>query len=206
MKLLINFYANVSEASINDLIKFITIKLASQDPEKPIDEIVLQISSSGGSSDHGLLAYNFLKQISIPKTTIGMGNVDSAAVMMFCAGNKRLAAPSCRFVLHEAIATLGGQFNPTKLSEMARLIQRITDDYSEVISKVTGKKKKVVSKEVHGGAVLSSDDAKKFGLVTEIIDGAYLKNMKDLDIFLVNNPNQPQVQLPIQQPQKNAEI
>lgn len=205
MKLLINFYANVSENSVNDLIKFVTIKLAQQNPEKPIDEIILQISSSGGSSDHGLLAYNFLKQISIPKTTIGMGNVDSAAVMMFCAGEKRIAAPSCRFVLHEAIATLGGQFNPTKLSEMAKLIQRITDDYSEVISKVVNKKKLIVDKEVKKGAVLSSSEAKKFGLVTEIIEGAYLKDMRDLEILLVNNPH-PQMQQSNNQPQKNAEV
>lgn len=206
MKLLINFYANVSEGSINDLIKFITIKLAQQNPEKPIDEIILQISSSGGSSDHGLLAYNFLRQINIPKTTIGMGNVDSAAVMMFCAGQKRIAAPSCRFVLHEAIATLNGQFNPTKLSEMAKLIQRITDDYSEVITKITGKKKSIVNKEVHGGAVLSSEEAKKFGLVTDIIDGAYLKDIKDLDILLINNPGQQVSQPSPLMPQKNSEI
>lgn len=206
MKLLINFYANVSEGSINDLIKFITIKLAQQNPEKPIDEIILQISSSGGSSDHGLLAYNFLRQINIPKTTIGMGNVDSAAVMMFCAGQKRIAAPSCRFVLHEAIATLNGQFNPTKLSEMAKLIQRITDDYSEVITKITGKKKNIVNKEVHSGAVLSSEEAKKFGLVTDIIDGAYLKDIKDLDILLINNPGQQALQPSPLMPQKNSEI
>lgn len=206
MKLLINFYANVSEGSINDLIKFITVKLAQQNPEKPIDEIILQISSSGGSSDHGLLAYNFLKQISIPKTTIGMGNVDSAAVMLFCAGEKRFAAPSCRFVLHEAIATLSGQFNPAKLSEMAKLIQRITDDYSEVISKVVNKKKITVDKDVRSGTVLSSTEAKKFGLVTDIIEGAYLTEMRDLDILLVNNPNQLQIQQQNQQPQKNAEV
>ncbi|MBI2013815.1 MAG: ATP-dependent Clp protease proteolytic subunit [Candidatus Colwellbacteria bacterium] len=206
MKLLINFYANVSEGSVNDLIKFITIKLAQQNPEKPINEIILQISSSGGSSDHGLLAYNFLRQINISKTTIGMGNVDSAAVMMFCAGQRRIAAPSCRFVLHEAIATLNGQFNPTKLSEMAKLIQRITDDYSEVISKVTGKKKSIVNKEVHGGAVLSSEEAEKFGLVTDIIDGAYLKDTKDLDILLINNPVQSKLQQPNSQPQKSSEI
>ena len=206
MKLLINFYANVSEGSINDLIKFVTIKLAQQNPEKPIDEIIIQISSSGGSSDHGLLAYNFLKQISIPKTTIGMGNVDSAAVMIFSAGQKRLSATSCRFVLHEAIATMAGQFNPTKLSEMARLIQRITDDYSEVISKVIGKKKTVVDKEVKKGSVLSALEAKKLGLVTEIIEGAYLKDMKDLDILLINNPVQPLAQAPNQQPEKKAEL
>ena len=59
MKILVNFYANVSEGSVNELIKFITVKLTQQNPTKPIDEIIIQISSSGGSSDHGLLAYNF---------------------------------------------------------------------------------------------------------------------------------------------------
>ncbi|KKQ87337.1 MAG: Peptidase S14 ClpP [Parcubacteria group bacterium GW2011_GWF2_38_8] len=206
MKLLINFYANVSEGSINDLIKFITIKLAKQNPEKPIDEIILQISSSGGSSDHGLLAYNFLKQISIPKTTIGMGNVDSAAVMLFTAGDKRLAMPSCRFVLHEAIATLRGQFSPSKLNEMARLIQRITDDYSEVVSNVTGKEKATIFEEVRKGSVLSSLEAKEFNLVTEVLEGAYLKEMKDLEILLINNPIQQQNLQQIPQPQKKAEI
>jgi len=202
MKILVNFYANVSESSINDLIKFITIQLAQQNPQKPIDELVIQISSSGGSSDHGLLAYNFLKQISIPKTTIGMGNVDSAAIMIFAAGDKRLAMPSCRFVLHEAIATLGGQFSPSKLSEMARLIQRITDDYSEVVSKVTGEEKASISEEVRKGSVLSSSEALELKLVTEVLDGPYLKEMKDLQILLVNNPQQN----PNQQPQKKAEI
>ena len=205
MKILINFYANVSEGSVNDLIKFITIQLAQQNPQKPIDELIIQISSSGGSSDHGLLAYNFLKQISIPKTTIGMGNVDSAAIMIFAAGDKRLAMPSCRFVLHEAIATLGGQFSPSKLSEMARLIQRITDDYSEVVSKVTGKEKSIIDTEVRKGSVLSSQEAKELNLVTEILEGAYLKEMKDLQILLINNPQQIPNQQP-HSPQRKAEI
>src|SRR3989344_5452787 len=137
MKILVNFYANVTEQSVNNLILFVTQQLAQQNPQKVYDELIIQISSSGGSSDHGLLAYNFLKQISIKKTTIGMGNVDSAAIMIFAAGDKRLAMPSCRFVLHEAIATINGQFSPSKLNEMARLIKRITDDYSEVVSNVT---------------------------------------------------------------------
>lgn len=205
MKILINFYANVSERSVNDLIKFITIQLAQHNQKKKIDELIIQISSSGGSSDHGLLAFNFLKQISIPKTTIGMGNVDSAAIMIFAAGDKRLAMPSCRFVLHEAIATLGGQFSPSKLSEMARLIQRITDDYSEVVSKVTGKERSVIDGEVRKGSVLSSEEAKKLNLATNILEGAYLSEMKDLQILLINNPPKNNNQQ-LQAPQRKTEI
>jgi ATP-dependent protease ClpP protease subunit len=188
MKLLINFYANVSEATIRDLIMWVTQQLASQTPEKTIDELIIQISSSGGSSDHGLLAYNFLKQINLKKTTIGMGNVDSASIMLFCAGDKRVTMPSCRFVLHEARATISGEFNSTKMKEMGRLVERITDDYTDVVVKITGKSKEDVRKEIMTGAVLSSDEAMKMGLVTEIIEEPYLKDTKNLAILLVNNP------------------
>ena len=33
MKMLINFYANVSEQTINDLIKFVTLQLAQQNTQ-----------------------------------------------------------------------------------------------------------------------------------------------------------------------------
>lgn len=188
MKLLINFYANVSEGTVRDLIMWTTQQLASQTPDKAFDELIIQISSSGGSSDHGLLAYNFLKQINIKKTTIGMGNVDSAAIMLFCAGDKRIAMPSCRFVLHEARATISGEFNSTKMKEMGRLVERITNDYTDVVVKVTGKEKGEIQPEVITGAVLSSEEAIEMSLVTEIIDEPYLKDTKDIGILLINNP------------------
>ena len=135
------------------MINFITqqIVLASKNASNPLDEIIIQISSSGGSSDHGLLAYNYLKELSIPKTTIGMGNVDSAAIMIFAAGDKRLAMPSCRFLLHEALTTIGGTFNGTKLHEIANLNERITKDYCHVVAKVTSKPLKTVEKKVKAG-------------------------------------------------------
>ncbi len=201
MKIVVNFYANVSEGSVNDLINYVTQQLATQNEQRIVDELIIQISSSGGSSDHGLLAYNYLKQLSINITTIGMGNVDSAAVMIFAGGSKRLSAPSCRFVLHEALATINGQFGSTKLGEMSKLIERITDDYTEVISKVAGKNKARIRSQVKQGSVLSSEEAKKLGLVTEIIDKPYLSDMKDLAILLINNPKQVD-----QNPQKKSEV
>lgn len=86
------------DITVNNSIQFIT-QITSDQSQKglPVEEIVIQISSSEGSSDHGLLAYNFLKQTGIKITTIGMGNVDSAAVVLYCAGTNRISVPSCRF-------------------------------------------------------------------------------------------------------------
>jgi ATP-dependent Clp protease protease subunit len=198
MKALINFYASVSEESVNNLIGFMTQQtvLGIQHKENPLDEVIIQISSSGGSSDHGLLAYNYLKQLNIPKITIGMGNVDSAAVMIFAAGDKRLTMPSCRFLLHEAVTNIGGSFNGTKLHEIAYLNERITKDYCEVISKVTSKPLKTVQKKVKDGQVMSSVEAKEYGLVQEILENPYLTNLNGLNILMINNPSRPVSQKP----------
>lgn len=196
MKVLINFYANVSEKTVNDMIMFLTQQIAqsSWNPTNPLDEIIIQISSSWWSSDHGLLAYNFLQQINIPKTIIGMWNVDSAAVMIFSAWNKRLTMPSCRFLLHEARANmLNGDFNSTKLSEIAWMLQRITDDYIQVISNLNPTSDKKWRKRKIKGIVqkwtaLSWEEAKKLWLVTEIIEKPYVQDMNNLSIMVINNP------------------
>jgi ATP-dependent Clp protease, protease subunit len=192
MKALINFYAAVNEGTINNLLNFITQQIhdATKNPANPLDEIIIQISSTGGSSDHGLLAYNYLRQVNVTKTTIGMGNVDSAAVMIFAAGDRRLAMPSCRFLLHEALTTVTGTFNGTKLHEIANLNERITKDYCKVVSKVTGKTLRMVEKKVKTGQVMSSEDAKHYGLAQELQTEPYVKDLNNLNVLIINNPVQ----------------
>ncbi len=187
-KLSISYYANVSESSARDLINWVYQQLSQQNANDPYDELIIQISSSGGSSDHGMLLYNFLKQLSIKKTTIGMGNVDSAAVMIFAAGENRLAVPSCRFVLHEARATINGEFNSTKLSELANITKRITQDYVDVISKITRNSKVAIANKVKSGVALSSSEAIKLGLVTGLIEKPYFNQSQNINLFIINNP------------------
>lgn len=201
MKLLINFYANISENTINDLIKMVTLINSEQlRNNDPIEEIIIQISSSGGSSDHGLLVYNFLKQTDLNITTIGMGNVDSAAIMLFCAGKKRISVPSCRFLLHEATATIKGQFNFSKLKELTEVTERINNDYCEVVSKVCSKNLGFVKRKIKNGLVMSSNQAQEFGLLQEITEDPYLKGIQNVRIIGINNP---QI---IQPPPQRAEV
>jgi len=200
MKMLINFYASILDVTVNDLIRLIT-QISSEHSQKnnPVQEIVIQISSSGGSSDHGLLAYNFLKQLGIKITTIGMGNVDSAAIMLFAAGDTRISAPSCRFLIHEAMATIHGQFNANKLGELKNITERINEDYCNVIAKVCSKEIQEVKNTIKNSSVMSSDQAKDFGLVQQISEEPYIKDLKGIPIVGINNPK-------IVQPMQKAEI
>lgn len=191
---MVNFYANVLDSTVSDLIRLIT-QFSSQYAQQgnPIDEIVLQISSSGGSSDHGLLAYNFLKQTGFKITTIGMGNVDSAAIMLYSAGSNRLSVPSCRFLIHEATATIQGMFNANKLKEITQITERINEDYCNVISSVSGKKLNKVKLDVMKSTVMSSEEAKKYGLVHTITEDSYIKET-GMPTIGITNPVQFQPQ------------
>ena len=96
--------------------------------------------------------------------------------------------PSCRFVLHQALMNINGQFDSKKLTELGNMTKRITDDYASVVHKTTNQKKTNVTKKINDGTVLSSNEAQDFGLVTEIISEPYLSEMKDLNILLIQNP------------------
>ncbi|OGJ51922.1 hypothetical protein A2335_01930 [Candidatus Peregrinibacteria bacterium RIFOXYB2_FULL_32_7] len=198
MKILVNFFGDVSEISVNQMITFITQKIfAAENQKQKVEELIIQIASNGGSSDHGLLAYNFLRQMNVKKTTINIGNVDSAAALIFCAGDVRLAMQTSRFTLHGAMTTIQGQFSGAKLQEIADLNKRITDDYVKVISDTTKQKKTTLKKKIESGYVIDATDSKKIGLVTDLLDKPYLESTSGVNALIINNPQQ--IQQPKQQ-------
>jgi ATP-dependent Clp protease protease subunit len=192
MKILVNFFGDVSETSVNQMITFVTQNVFAVESQKQqVEELIIQIASNGGSSDHGLLAYNFLRQMNVKKTTINIGNVDSAAALIFCAGDARLAMQTSRFTLHGAMTTIQGQFSGSKLQEIADLNKRITDDYVKVIADTTRKNKSSLKKKIDSGYVIDAQESKNIGLVTELLDKPYLESTNGITAMIINNPVPP---------------
>jgi len=63
-------------------------------------ELRLHVSSDGGSNLDGFAMHNFLRSLPIPVTTHNIGNIESMAVLVFLAGDRRLVSPEARFLLH----------------------------------------------------------------------------------------------------------
>ena len=63
-------------------------------------EIELHLSSEGGNMTAGFALYFFLKSLPVPLTTHNIGSVESVAVVIFLAGQKRYACPGTRFLIH----------------------------------------------------------------------------------------------------------
>ena len=200
MKILVNFFANVNEVTVNKMINFVTQHIFNAESQKiqmKDLELIIQIASNGGSSDHGLLAYNYLKQLDIKKTTINMSNVDSAAVLIFCAGDERYSTDISRFTLHEAITAVQGSFNSEKIHEIANLNKRITDDYIKVIQKVTGQKINQLSTKIKAGSVIDTQEAIKIKLATKVLNEPYIKTTNGVNALMITN-NIPQQQKTVQ--------
>ena len=63
--------------------------------------LTIQFSSDGGNTDQALSLYNYIRELPIPVHMHAIGHVGSAAFPLFLAGEKRSAANTSRFFLHE---------------------------------------------------------------------------------------------------------
>ncbi len=70
------------------------------------------MSSGGGDVLSGFMAENYLNGLPIEVTFFNVGNVDSSASVIYCAGSKRYAVPEARFIIHEVSLTFtaNGQY------------------------------------------------------------------------------------------------
>lgn len=129
------------------------------------------LSSNGGDIDSAIRLYDYLKAIPFEVDTIGFGQIDSAANVIFLAGNKRIAVKGCRFFLHEGTFNIG---NPSAAlhihEETLSLLREINRRHAEILVHEIGRKVQEINKILREGRVFNTNSAKDFGLVHEIIN------------------------------------
>jgi len=148
-----------------------TIGWFAQQAHSGIKKIKFYISSTGGDMDSAYRLFDFLKSLPIEIETIGFGQVDSAAIILFLTGNKRTATKNCRFLLHEGTFHIGlPSASLHAHEESLKLFKDLKDKNISIIAKETGNKNAVVSETISNSTIFNSSEAKKFGLVDEIIE------------------------------------
>lgn len=68
--------------------------------EQGATSLLLNLSTSGGSTSFGFTLYNFLKSLPIPLCAVNAGNIESMGIIMFLAASKRITSPHSRFLIH----------------------------------------------------------------------------------------------------------
>ncbi len=163
----IRFLAEINQQSANALISVVE-KLIHQGKQ----DILLLISSPGGSVFHGLSLYNFLTKAPINIETCNFGSIDSIACVVYCAGEKKYSLPNTRFLLHSISFNVRGdaRFEEKKLKEIVNGLKMDRENISEIISKNCKKTQKEIEEIMLEGNTYNSKEAKSFGLIDEITE------------------------------------
>lgn len=133
------------------------------------ESLCLNISSSGGSVISGITAYNFLKQLPYKLTCHNLGEVSSAAILPYLAGEKRTAEPVSKFMIHPVECSFNGSMPFFKVEETLSLISRDIENYAAIVNReVPGfsQHHNTVDLLKHKSLVLSPNDAYTVGIVT----------------------------------------
>jgi ATP-dependent Clp protease, protease subunit len=158
---------------INDDISNLVIAqmlfLQSEDAEKDIN---LYINSPGGSVTAGLAIYDTMQFVKCPVTTYCVGQAASMGAVLLAAGTagKRFALPNARIMIHQPWG--GAQGQATDISIQAQEILRLRDRLNEILAFHCGKTVGDISRDTDRDNFMSSEEARKYGLIDSILTRA----------------------------------
>ena len=157
----------VSDMNANIVIAQM-LYLASKDSKR---DIKLYINSPGGSVTAGLAIYDTMQYLKCPVSTICIGLTASMAAVILAAGTKgkRFSLPNAEILLHQVAGGMQGQAADIEIT--AKQIVKMKEKLNKILSLHTGQPITKVEKDTDRDFYLTPDEAKKYGLIDEVIGG-----------------------------------
>jgi ATP-dependent Clp protease protease subunit len=140
--------------------------LESEDPDK---DIYIYINSPGGSITSGMAIYDTMQYIKCDVSTICIGMAASMGAFLLSCGakGKRYALPNAEIMIHQPLGGFQGQ--ATDFEIHAKRILKIKESLNKILSENSGKPLEIIKADVERDNFMSSDEAKAYGLVDEVI-------------------------------------
>ena len=149
--------------------------LESENPKKPIS---FYINSPGGVVTAGLAMYDTMQYIKPDVHTVCMGQAASMGSLLLAAGQAkhRYSLPNSRIMIHQPSGGARGQASDIEIQ--AREILRLREKLNDIYVHHTGQKLADVEKAMDRDNFMSADEAKKFGLIDEVVKNHILEDDK----------------------------
>ncbi len=161
----INFMTDVNPQSLAALQN-----IAMSALHEGATEITVYFSCIGGSTDLGFTAYHFLKSLPVPLTMHCIGNVESMGIIVFLAGETRIATPHSKFKIHPLHWSFpASTIDHDRLNEFSQSIDFDADRYASIFEERTkGAKNPINIRDVLAGKahILGAAAAVDSGLAT----------------------------------------
>ena len=160
----------------DQIANLVMAQLLHLESENADQDIKVYINSPGGSVSSGLAIYDTMQYIRPDVQTICMGLAASMGAVLLAGGatGKRYTLPNSRIMIHQVLASgLSGQ--ATDIEIHAKEILKMKDALNKILAKHTGQDLKKVEKDTDRDFFLSPEEAKKYGLIDQIITPAKQK-------------------------------
>ncbi len=161
------FLGGPIEDTMANLIIAQLLFLQSEDPKK---DISIYINSPGGSVTSTLAILDTMNHIKPDISTVCVGIAASGAAIVLSAGakGKRFALPNSEVMIHQPLIDgIGGQ--ATDIAITAKHILKTKENLNKILSKNTGQPMSIIEKDVERDFFMSSDEAKKYGLIDKVL-------------------------------------
>ncbi|MDR1013166.1 MAG: ATP-dependent Clp endopeptidase proteolytic subunit ClpP [Lactobacillales bacterium] len=159
--------------AIDDMLaNSVVAQLLFLDAQDSTKDIYLYINSPGGSVTAGFAIYDTMNFIKSDVQTIVLGMAASMGSFLAAAGTKgkRYALPNAEILIHQPLG--GAQGQATEIEIAAKHILKTREKLNSVLAEKTGQSIKIIEKDTDRDNYMSAKEAKKYGLIDEIMVNA----------------------------------
>ena len=160
------FLGTAINDQVANIIQAQLLFLESTDSSK---DIQIYINSPGGSVYACLGIYDTMQLIKPDVATICTGMAASMGAVLLCAGQdgKRTGLRHARVMIHQPLGGAQGQDSDIEIT--AREIQKLKKELYEIISHHTKKDYETVWKDSDRDYWMTSEEAKEYGMIDEVL-------------------------------------
>lgn len=160
------FLGTVINDDVANIIQAQLLFLESTDPSK---DIQIYLNTPGGSVYAGLGIYDTMQYISSDIATICTGMAASMGAILLAAGTKgkRSALPHSRIMIHQPMGAAEGQASDIEIT--AREILKLRKELYEILALHTGNSYEKISKDSDRDYWMTSQEAKEYGIIDEVL-------------------------------------
>jgi ATP-dependent Clp protease protease subunit len=160
----------LSDEVDSDVCNIIKAQLLYLDMESD-DDISIYLDTPGGSVYSGLGLLDAMDYVKCDISTVNTGLAASMGAVILCSGTKgkRKALKRSRTMIHQPLTYGGWMQQASDIEIEAREMNHLKKELYEIISDRTGQTYDRVYKDGDRDYWMSSTDAKKYGMIDEII-------------------------------------
>jgi len=140
--------------------------LQSEDSKK---DISLYVNSPGGSVTATLAIVDTMNHIKNDVSTVCVGIAASGGAIVLSSGKKgkRYALPNAEVMIHQPLGGVEGQASDIAIT--AKQILKTRENLNKILAKNTGKPLSQIEKDVERDFYMDAEEAKKYGVIDEIL-------------------------------------